>query len=248
MPITGYDSGKSLTQASSASVLNPNISRSLSNKLKQKLGSYGVDPTSYKSYNSNGRVIGVNESGYKAAQADWMRGNAAFDGWTDDDISAFQTWLSSSKMTDRQKMAGQLWYSNQIAQRNANAEAKKDREDMLAEIEAYKAGFSNEHIAAAVAQERQAWDSKIAETLQSAQQQAAAQGRVLDNTTYAMLRGRLEAQAANAIQQTQIEYENKRQEYIYNAMSMKNDVYKNTTRTVATQADLASIISAMAGK
>ena len=119
---------------------------------------------------------------------------------------------------------------------------------MLAEIEAYKAGFSNEHIAAAVSQERQAWDAKIAETLQSAQQQAAAQGRVMDNTTYAMLRGRLEAQAANAIQQTQIDYENKRQEYIFNAMSMKNDVYKNTTRTVATQADLAGIISAMAGK
>lgn len=248
MPMTGYDSGKSITQASSASVLNPNISRSLSNKLKQKLGSYGVDPTSYKAYNSNGRVIGVNESGYKAAQADWMRGNAAFEGWTDDDISSFQNWLSSSKMTDRQKMAGQLWYANQIAQRNANQEAKRDREDMLAEIEAYKAGFSNEHIAAAVSQERQAWDAKIAETLQSAQQQAAAQGRVLDNTTYAMLRGRLEAQAANAIQQTQIDYENKRQEYIFNAMSMKNDVYKNTTRTVATQADLAGIISAMAGK
>ena len=248
MPMTGYDSGKSITQASSASVLNPNISRSLSNKLKQKLGSYGVDPTSYKAYNSNGRVIGVNESGYKAAQADWMRGNAAFEGWTDDDISSFQNWLSSSKMTDRQKMAGQLWYANQIAQRNANQEAKRDREDMLAEIEAYKAGFSNEHIAAAVAQERQAWDAKIAETLQSAQQQAAAQGRVMDNTTYAMLRGRLEAQAANAIQQTQIDYENKRQEYIFNAMSMKNDVYKNTTRTVATQTDLAGIISAMAGK
>jgi hypothetical protein len=248
MPVTGYDSGRSITQAPSAGVLNQNISKSLSNKLKRKLGSYGVDPASYKAYNSRGRVVGVDDTGYKTAQADWMRGNAAFDGWTDDDISSFQDWLSSSRMTDRQKTAGQLWYANQIAQRNANAEAQRDREDMLAEIEAYRAGFSNEHIAAAVAQERQVWDQKIAETLQAAQQQAAAQGRVLDNTTYAMLRGRLEAQAAGAIQKTQMDYEQKRQEYMYNAMSMKNDVYKNTQRTVATQADLASIISAMAGK
>ncbi len=248
MPVTGYDSGNSITQAMSGSVLKPNITKSQSNKLKQRLGSYGVDPTDYKTYNSNGRVVGVNEGGYKAAQADWMRGNAAFDGWTDDDISSFQDWLSSSKMTDRQKTAGQLWYANQIAQRNANAEAKKDREDILGDIEAWKATLSDEAITAAVAQEQQAWNTKIAETLQSAQQQAAAQGRVLDNTTYAMLRGRLEAQAANAIQLVQMQYEQRRSEMAMQAIQAKNDIYKNTTRTVATQADLAGIISAMAGK
>ena len=151
-------------------------------------------------------------------------------------------------MTDRQKTAGQLWYANQIAQRNANAEAKKDREDILGDIEAWKATLSDEAITAAVAQEQQAWNTKIAETLQSAQQQAAAQGRVLDNTTYAMLRGRLEAQAANAIQLVQMQYEQRRSEMAMQAIQAKNDIYKNTTRTVATQADLAGIISAMAGK
>ena len=232
------------------------------NGSKQKPTEYGVDISPYLHGGDVFRTSGKDDylklgkqnytfdaEGYRKAQADWMRGNAAFDGWTDDDISSFQDWLSSSsKLTDRQKMAGQLWYSNQIAQRNANAEAKKDREDILADIEEYKSTFSDEAIAAAVAQEQQAWNTKIAETLQSAQQQAAAQGRVLDNTTYAMLRGRLEAQAANAIQLVQMQYEQRRSEMAMQAIQAKNDIYKNTTRTVATQADLAGIISAMAGK
>jgi hypothetical protein len=226
-----------------------NNSTKLAQLLNAKLGTvYGVDATPYQQTNSKGDVISFDDKGYRKAQADWMRGNAAFAGWTDEDIAGFQDYLESRSLTNNQKTAAQLWFANSVNQRNANAESKADREDMLAEIEAYKAGFSNEHIAAAVAQERQAWDTKIAETLRSAQQQAAAQGRVMDNATYAMLRGRLEAQAANAIQKTQMDYEAKRQEYIYNAMGMKNDVYKNTSRTVSTNADLASIISALAGK
>ena len=84
--------------------------------------------------------------------------------------------------------------------------------------------------------------------LQSAQQQAAAQGRVLDNTTYAMLRGRLEAQAAQAIQLVQMQYEQKRSEIALNAIQAKNDVYKNTSRTIETPAEIATIIQALAGK
>ena len=78
--------------------------------------------------------------------------------------------------------------------------------------------------------------------------QAAAQGRVLDGSTYAMLRGRLEAQADAAIQKVQMQYEEKRQEYAFQAMNMKNDVYKNTNNTVMDYSDVAKIIQAMAGK
>lgn len=186
--------------------------------------------------------------GYKAAQADWMRGSAAFDGWTDEDISGFQDWLSGGKYSDKQKTAAQLWQSNLIGRRNANEQARQDREDILADIEAYKNSFSDEAITAAVAQEQQAWSQKIAETLQSAQQQAAAQGRVLDNATYAMLRGRLEAQAANAIQLVQMQYEQKRSDMALQAIQAKNSVYANSTKTVESAADMTAIIQALAGK
>lgn len=187
-------------------------------------------------------------AGYKAAQADWMRGSAAFDGWTDEDISGFQDWLSGGKYSDKQKTAAQLWQSNLIGRRNANEQARADRADILADIEAYKNSFSDEAITAAVAQEQQAWSQKIAETLQSAQQQAAAQGRVLDNATYAMLRGRLEAQAANAIQLVQMQYEQKRSDMALQAIQAKNSVYANSTKTVESAADMTAIIQALAGK
>ena len=96
-----------------------------------------------------------------------------------------------------------MWQSATEGIRQNNAQKKADREDILAEIEAYKSGFSDSAIAQAVAAERQAWDEKINTTMQQAVQQAAQQGRVMDTSTYAMLRSRLEAQAANAIQAVQ---------------------------------------------
>lgn len=186
--------------------------------------------------------------GYRNAQLGWMRGNAAFDGWTEEDMTGFLDTLGTKNYSQKEATALQLWQGNLIARRNANADAKRDREDILADIEAYKASLSDEAITAAVAQEQQAWNTKIAETLQSAQQQAAAQGRVLDNTTYAMLRGRLEAQAANAIQLVQMQYEQKRSEMALNAIQMKNNVYQNSTKTVESPTEIAALISALAGK
>lgn len=185
---------------------------------------------------------------YRDAQLNWMRGNAAFDGWTEDDMNGFLDTLGTKHYTTKEATAMQMWQGNLIARRNANADAKRDREDILGDIEAWKSTLSDEAIEAAVAQEQMAWNTKIAETLQSAQQQAAAQGRVLDNTTYAMLRGRLEAQAAQAIQLTQMQYEQKRSEMAMQAIQLKNDVYKNTSRTVESPAEIAAIIQALAGK
>ncbi len=84
--------------------------------------------------------------------------------------------------------------------------------------------------------------------MNQAMNQAAAQGRVMDGSTYAMLRGRLEAQAAAAMQKVQNDYEQQRQEYAYRALSAKGDVYKNTTNTVMDYSDVANIIKAMAGQ
>lgn len=231
------------------------------NGSKQRPTEYGVDISPYLHGGDVFRTSGKDDylklgkqnytfdaEGYRKAQFDWMRGSAAYDGWTDDDINGFLDSINEKYYTNNEASAMQLWQGNLIARRNANADAKRDREDILADIEAYKSTFSDETIAAAVAQEQQAWNTKIAETLQSAQQQAAAQGRVLDNTTYAMLRGRLEAQAAQAIQLVQMQYEQKRSEMALNAIQAKNDVYKNTSRTIETPAEIATIIQALAGK
>ena len=206
---------------------------------KKEASSFGVKPQEGEDTSS---------PAYRQKQLDWMKGNYAYNGWTEKQMNDFLDQIASGNYTDQQKQAMQIWNSVGIGMYNANQQKKQDREDILAEIEAYKAGFSNETIDVAVANERQAWDTKIQGILQQAQQQAAAQGRVMDNTTYAMLRGRLEAQAANAIQATQMQYEQKRQEYMLQAMQMKNDVYKNTTNTVMSYDDAMNIINAMAGK
>lgn len=212
-------------------------------KRKKELSSlnYGVDINGYVDDRGN-----IDNDAYRKAQLAWMSGNYAFEGWTEEDMTSFLD--QTQGLSKQEREAERLWMAAGIGQRNSNEQKKKDREDMLAEIEAYKAGFSNEAIDAAIAAERQAWDAKIQSTLQQAMNQAAAQGRVMDGSTYAMLRGRLEAQAAAAIQQVQTGYEQKRQEYMFNAMSMKNDVYKNTTNNVMDYSDVAKIIQAMAGK
>jgi hypothetical protein len=204
---------------------------------------YGVNIDDYTDSKGN-----IDEGAYRKAQLAWMSGNSAFDGWSEDDMTGFLDEMQANGWSAQERTAAQMWKSAAIGQRNSNAQKKADREDILAEIEAYKAGFSNEAIETAVAAERQAWDAKIQSTLNQAMNQAAAQGRVLDGSTYAMLRGRLEAQAAAAIQKVQMDYEAKRQEYAYNAMNMKNDVYKNTTNTVMDYSDVIKMIQAMAGK
>ena len=211
---------------------------------KQKSAmNYGVDIADYTDSMGN-----VDADAYRKAQLAWMGGNASFAGWTEADMAGFLDEMQSKGWNAQERTAAQLWTSAAIGQRNSNAQKAADREDMLAEIEAYKAGFSNEAIQTAIAAERQAWDAKIQSTLQTAMNQAVAQGRVLDGSTYAMLRGRLEAQAAAAIQKVQMQYEEKRQEYAFQAMNMKNDVYKNTNNTVMDYSDVAKIIQAMAGK
>ena len=210
---------------------------------KNKRMNYGVDISAYT--DPLGRV---DEAAYRKAQLSWMSGNQAFSGWSEADMTAFLDEMQANNWNDKQRQAAQLWYSTGIAQRNSNEQKAKDRADMLAEIEAYKAGYSNEAIQTAIAAERQAWDAKIEQTLNQAMNQAAAQGRVMDGSTYAMLRGRLEAQAAAAIQKVQTDYEQQRQEYAYRALAAKADVYKNTTNTVMDYSDVAKIIQAMAGK
>lgn len=190
----------------------------------------------------------VDSDGYRKAQMDWMRGNSAFTGWSDADMSSFLDSVYANKWNSKQANAAQLWQNYQIGIRNSNEQRAADRANMLAEIDAYKAGYSNEHIAQAVSLERQALDQKIAETLNTAVNQAASQGRVMDNTTYAMLRGRLEAQAANVLQSVQMQYEQKRQEYALAALNARMDVYKNSQDTLMTPTEVTNIISAMAGK
>lgn len=214
---------------------------------------YGVDISDYIDKRARSRYHGgdvtnyFDYDAYKAAQLDWMSGNAAFEGWSEDDMSDFLSRMYSEKWSDEERQAAQLWSSMQIGIRNSNRQKAEDRETMLAEIEAYKNGYSNEHIQQAVATERQAWGNKIQQILDEATNQAARQGRVMDTATYAMLRGRLEAQAANAIQAVQMQYEEKRQEYIYNALRMQNDVYQNTTNTVMAPSDVTTILNSMAG-
>ncbi len=187
-------------------------------------------------------------AGYRDAQMEWMRGNATFSDWTDDDMNRFLDSLSTKHYTANQANAAAMWNNYNIGVRNANQRAEADRADMLAEIEAYKAGFSNEAITAALAAEEQQLDAKIAETMQQAVNQAAAQGRVMDMATWATLKGRLEAQKANVLQQSQMDYENKRNEYMYRAMQMKMDVYKNSGDTLMSAGDVAKLIQAMGGK
>ena len=187
-------------------------------------------------------------AGYRDAQMEWMRGNATFSDWTDDDMNRFLDSLSTKHYTANQANAAAMWNNYNIGVRNANQRAEADRADMLAEIEAYKAGFSNEAITAALAAEEQQLDAKIAETMQQAVNQAAAQGRVLDMATWATLKGRLEAQKANVLQQSQMDYENKRNEYMYRAMQMKMDVYKNSGDTLMSPGDVTALIQAMGGK
>ena len=218
-----------------------NQARTLAEK-KKGIADYGVSLDDYTDAQGN-----VDREAYRQAQLAWMSGNYAFEGWTKDQMNSFLDTIGSGDYTDKQIQAAQIWESTGIGISNANAQKKADREDILAEIEAYKAGFSNEAISAAVSLERQAWDSKIQEVLNQAVNQAAAQGRVMDNTTYAILRGRLEAQAANAVQQVQMQYEQKRQEYMLSAIQLKNDVYKNTTNSVMDYKDAAEIIKSLSG-
>ena len=182
------------------------------------------------------------------SQYDWMETSGAFDGWSDELKAAFKEQWASHDWSNQTAQANAMWQSATEGIRQNNEQKKADREDILAEIEAYKAGFSDSTIASAVASERQAWDEKINSTMQSAVQQAASQGRVMDTSTYAMLRARLEAQAADAIQQVQLNYEAKRMEYAANAISMKDSVYRNTTNTVMSYQDVAEILKNMAGK
>ena len=222
---------------------------------------YGVDISPYlhggdtkRTSNKNDYIqTGVKDytfdsAGYREAQLEWMRGNATFSDWTDDDMNGFLDSLSTKHYTANQANAAALWNNYNIGVRNANQRAEADRADMLAEIEAYKAGFSNEAITAALAAEGQQLDAKIAETMQQAVNQAAAQGKVLDMATWATLKGRLEAQKANVLQQSQMDYENKRQEYMYKAMQMKMDVYKNSSDTLMSADDVTKLIQAMGGK
>ena len=231
------------------------------NGSKQKPTEYGVDISPYlhggdikrTSAKDDYLQTGVQDytffsGAYRDAQMNWMKSNAAFYGWTEDDMNSFLDTLGTKHYTTNQANAMQMWANYNIGVRNANQRAEADRADMLAEIEAYKAGFSNEAITAALAAENQQLDAKIAETMQQAVNQAAAQGKVLDMATWASLKGRLEAQKANVLQQSQMDYENKRQEYMYKAMQMKMETYKNSTDTLMSPGDVAALIQAMGGK
>ena len=208
----------------------------------------GAAGTAAKSYLSRLQDIFDNEDKKnRERQYNWMYQSGAFAGWSDDQINSFRDQWNQEGWTNKEAAAAQMWQNTNIGVAQANEQKKQDRADILAEIEAYKNGFSNENIAVALAAERQAWDGKISSTLREAQNQAAAQGRTIDASTYALLRGRLEAQAATAMQQVQMNYEAKRLEYAKSAIDMKNSVYQNTANTVMTYQDLAQVISALAG-
>ncbi len=198
--------------------------------------------------NEYNRQKGERNANKENSQYEWMETSGAFDGWSDELKAAFREQWSKQGWSNQTAQANAMWQSATEGIKQNNAQKKADREDILAEIEAYKAGFSDSTIASAVASERQAWDEKINNTMQQAVQQAAQQGRVMDTSTYAMLRARLEAQAADAIQQVQTNYEAKRLEYAANAISMKDAVYRNTTNTVMSYQDVAEILKNMAGK
>lgn len=109
-------------------------------------------------------------------------------------------------------------------------DADADREDILGEIEAWGAGLNESFVETGVAQERAAWEGKLAQAREQLQNNAAAQGRTLSPWLMSEVTGRIAAQANEAISLRRMELERALADRKMQYIQAKDSVYSNTDR------------------
>lgn len=189
--------------------------------------------------------VDLDRAGYANALYGWMRSNARYSDWSDAELQEFTSGLSSR--TPEEASLFQLTTENRRAYEQAGQEARADRDRMLAELETYKAGISQERTAAVLARERATWEQQIGATLAGIERQYANMGRVASPWVLAQVRTRLVAQAQDALQVRRFELEQERQQQLQYYLNTLNNVYQNTERQVMdplTAAKLAADLGA----
>lgn len=181
-----------------------------------------------------------NNSAWSHAMFDWMRGQDTYKTWSDQEIRDFAA--TSSNLSEGERSAQEFWTSSQQAWQQAGAEAKADRERMLAELETFKSGYNSQWINDTLSREKAYWDAKIATTLQNIDQQYAARGAVASPYVKAEIARRMVAQASDALQVRRYELENERAARQQYYLTTLNDVLGNTQRQVLDPLQAAELL------
>lgn len=187
--------------------------------------------------------VQVDEAAYTSAATAWMRGQERYADWSDQEIAEFVR--DTMGMSAEQRQAAEYWQANQVAWRRAGEDAEADRNDMLARLEAFRAGYSESWINDTLAREKAYWDAKGRETIREVQTKMAAIGRTASPYLLGFIGRQFAAQQADALQVRRMQLEQERSQHEQEYLTMLNSVYQNTQRNVVDPATAAQIAQQM---
>ena len=133
----------------------------------------------------------------------------------------------------------------QVASREANTAASKDRGEILADLNAWKAGFNESWIAQSLAAERQQWNQRLAQAQEQVTRQYAAMGRVADPLVMQQALKQVASEAASALQLSRMRLEQEQSDRTAQYLGMKDQVFQATSRTTTDAGDVATMIQAL---
>lgn len=180
---------------------------------------------------------------YEGALFDWMRDNANYRDWADEDIAQFIT--DTRGADEEQTAATEMWTSARVGQREAAEQSAADREHMLAQLAEFKAGYGDNWVSQAVSREVQEGLARKQQMIEGMREDAARRGRVLSPWVAAEVGRRLDADIADAAQVRRMEMEQMsaqmRQFYLQELRSVYADTQHQTTDPAAALAMLEKL-------
>ncbi len=207
---------------------------------KKSSAATGGRPARESFISMNNGDLAFNTQAWTNAMFSWMRGQYTYKTWSDQEIRDFVA--TSANLSEGERSAQEFWTSSQQAWQQAGAEAKADRQHMLAELETFKSGYNSQWINDTLSREKTYWDGKIATTLANIDQQYAARGAVASPYVKAEIARRMVAQAADALQVRRYELENERSARQQYYLTTLNDVLSNTQRQVLDPLQVAELL------
>lgn len=233
--------------ASAQAQYSENLNQALARTQTKPISGAAPNRSNYVSVGDPNRAIKgsstqlfFNQDAWARDQAAYMRQNPQYAGWSDSDIANY---LTQGANLDDQGLAGlEFWTGQNIAWRQAQEQAKKDRDRMLAELEDYRSSWSEENMQAVLRQEEAAANAEINQILAQVQQEAASYGRSTSAYVTGNLRARLVAERSDRIALRRYELERERDAQTQYYLSALDNVFSNTQINLTDPAVAAQIM------
>lgn len=189
------------------------------------------------------QTIGATISPAEEKLATQAADSGMFENWRPEEITNFVQ--NAGSMGTKTGTYYKWIQDQQVAQRSANVAASKDRAEILADLNAWKAGFNENWIAQALAVERQQWNQRLAQAQEQVTRQYANMGRVADPLVMQQAMKQVASEAASALQISRMRLEQEQSARTAQYLKMKDQVFQATSRTTPDTGDVATMINAL---